>query len=595
MKKYISILTAVLLMGVAMTSCLDEQLPNDDGATADQVAAADKLGLVNGLTQYMNTPYADYSSSVYTGIGYPEHVIWHDVMTQDMPILSTDYNYWQAYTECLYMGNYAWQSYYWWYYYALAFKAQLVIQNCERGNEADALAYATGLAYRAFTYFDMTRMYEFKKTGTSLDSYYDDLKGLTVPIINENSDENLAKQNPRAPFYEMYRFILNDLQLAEEAILLTKDSGDKNYASPGMIYGLAARFWLELGTRFDRHPEDLAEQIAHDADQWAELGEGYQELPAIGCTSANDAFAKAAEYARKAINCGYSPLTESQWYDTSTGFNTANSDWMWAVMISASDKMVTYYTWESWVSFMCPEASWGMASCNYRATFMIDAALYKTIPDADWRKMTWVDPADWVDDNATVAQQQAFEQTFEEKYSPYTLLSFDDWSQLGAYVGFKFRAGSGNIISSTTGNKVDIPLMRVEEMYFIEAEAIAHTQGIAAGASALQSFVNSYRYTDGSYKCTASSQRAFETELVRQKRIEFWGEGVCLYDYKRLEMAIERGYTDSNHPKSYQYNSYDGYVAPWTTLYIPLSESQLNTSLKLNPDPSTVMLSLKNI
>lgn len=46
--------------------------------------------------------------------------------------------------------------------------------------------------------------------------------------------------------------------------------------------------------------------------------------------------------------------------------------------------------------------------------------------------------------------------------------------------------------------------MRVEEMYFILAEAKAHTQNVEAGKMVLTDFMNTYRYTDGSYQCAAT-------------------------------------------------------------------------------------------
>ena len=56
--------------------------------------------------------------------------------------------------------------------------------------------------------------------------------------------------------------------------------------------------------------------------------------------------------------------------------------------------------------------------------------------------------------------------------------------------------------------------MRVEEMYFIEAEAIAASQG-GAGISALENFMKTYRYS--SYQCTASTMEDFRKELILQK------------------------------------------------------------------------------
>ena len=39
--------------------------------------------------------------------------------------------------------------------------------------------------------------------------------GLTTVIIDENFDNANAENNPRVPFYHMYRFIMDDLNKAE--------------------------------------------------------------------------------------------------------------------------------------------------------------------------------------------------------------------------------------------------------------------------------------------------------------------------------------------------------------------------------------------
>ena len=59
-----------------------------------------------------------------------------------------------------------------------------------------------------------------------------------------------------------------------------------------------------------------------------------------------------------------------------------------------------------------------------------------------------------------------------------------------------------------------------------------------------------------------------------------------MWDYRRLEKAIIKGYPGTNFPKLYQVNSLPNYVAPWTTLSIPESEHNYNESCILNPDPS---------
>lgn len=137
------------------------------------------------------------------------------------------------------------------------------------------------------------------------------------------------------------------------------------------------------------------------------------------------------------------------------------------------------------------------------------------------------------------------------------------------------------------GAPIDYPLMRVEEMYFIEAEALAGSQGVAAGVAALEQFMKTYRYP--SYRCTAATMEEFRNELMLQKRIEFWGEGIIFWDYKRLELPVKRGYPGTNCPVGYRMNSIEGYCAPWFNLFFSKYESLQNKAIVLNPDPSAAI------
>ena len=101
--------------------------------------------------------------------------------------------------------------------------------------------------------------------------------------------------------------------------------------------------------------------------------------------------------------------------------------------------------------------------------------------------------------------------------------------------------------------------------------------------------MTSYRMTGGAtYDCTAraGTPEAFLNELMLQKRIEFWGEGIVLYDMKRLNMSSRRGYVGTNAPASYRLNV-DG-RAPYWNIVITRGETQNNPVIATqnNPDPS---------
>lgn len=553
-----------------LTGCIEDTNPTS-GMTGEQVKTADVAGLSRAVMAYMNkcNGYSDGGGS--DDIGYPGFMIWRESMTADFAPVSNIYDYYPYFYNRTWLGDYAIQSRIWDRHYGLVHSANLLLErgNPERAEERPYIGNA--LAYRALAYMDLMRMYEYRLTGVeSLDAKAksDGIVGLTVPIVDEKTTEKEAKNNPRAPFYQMYRFILTDLNRAMQ-YLQGYEVGAKNEASLGVVYGLQARLWLEMATRWRLHPADLAEMNAHEGD------EALKALDKIGVNNAADSYRRAAEYADRAIDCGYQPLAQTQWYDTSNGFNTPNDAWMWAVIISSNDD-AAYLSWQSFVSYTCPEASWGVAGTQYMAARMIDAALFWTIPQGDWRRDTWTDPAEAGDPVA-----------FQMKYSHVTSLNYNDWNKLGAYVGYKFHPAGGDTQTSNNGNAVSIPLMRVEEMWLIKAEAEGCANGVDAGRSVLENFINSYRWRGGmAYECRATTIEDFVNEVVDQKRIEFWGESVTPWDYKRLGRAIIRDYPGNNHTELGQVHSNEGFAAPWMNLYIPDAEHNYNPAVVLNPDPS---------
>ncbi len=115
-----------------------------------------------------------------------------------------------------------------------------------------------------------------------------------------------------------------------------------------------------------------------------------------------------------------------------------------------------------------------------------------------------------------------------------------------AYKAIKFRAKAGNWETYSIGAIVDVPVMRIEEMYFIEAEAVGASKGVAAGVAKLNSFMQSYRQSDYSY--TTADLRSFQIEVLTQMRIEFWGEGNAFPSAKRIKPDIIQNYEGTNAP-----------------------------------------------
>lgn len=568
MNKIIKISLACTLLTTAMSSCLREFEPTNS-VTQKEVNKADKVSLVNAIPAYLN----NYTTDDYYDIGFMGFNIWKDASTADLVIKSPVYDYFYQIGSCEDLGAQVSPSATMYRrYYALIQKSNLVLLSINPENNSNEESYgAIAYAYRAYAYFELAQWFEYKHTGfETLDNRAatNGVYGLTVPIVTENTTDAESRNNPRAPFYTMYRFILTDLNKAEKYAEGKGEPAARSEVGLGVVYGLKARFWLTLGSRFETYQNDLTTALGYENDEKITFDK-------LGVSSARECFVLAAEYARNAINRGYTPITETQWFDPTTGFNSVNNAWMWADIINADNGLAKSLTWQSWVSFMSPEATYGVCTTEYNAYRMIDRRLYETIPNGDWRKPTWIDPKD-----------AGKESAFNQKYARGTNIGYETWKSFEAYCGFKFHPANGAFSTSTVGNAVSLPMMRVEEMYLIEAEAVGRSQGEGAGRALLEQFVNTYRYTDGTYESKGAGLDGFIDDVFNQKRIEFWGEGIAFWDYRRLEKPVIRGYEGTNWTPTYRFNSNANAVAPWSTLCIPQRESTYNSGIVNNPNPS---------
>lgn len=570
MKRNIIIYTALLFAATPLfTGCLEETNPTN-GMTQRQLD--NSATGIEALNNAIPTSLLSVGSNTYGSLGYAGTIMLNnDAMGAEIPLYSSGYDYYSWYMydtglgETSKIGLDRWTM-----YYDIINKCNLTIavgnSLAEQGTLTATQQACDGnaRAYRAMMYLQLAQQFDYQNTGiAALDQQAATagILGLTVPIVTEKTTEQEARHNARAPFYEVYRFILTDLNRAEEELEGYTRSYD-NVANLGVVYGLKARLWLTLGSRFELSADDLATAIQHEGDT---------DYDKLGVTTATQCFANAATYAERAIAEGFTPTSKSEWFSATTGFNTATSGWMLASNV-AKENISSLAAYQNFIAVISPEADFGVANTTYNAIREIDASLYSTIEKGDWRRTTWIDPND-------EGRSSAY-----GKYS--TLLTASEWASCPAYTSFKFHPGSGNRTDYTVGAVVAIPLMRVEEMYLIDAEAKAHADGLDAGKAALASFLNGFRYDDGSYTCTATTMDAFNDEILRQRRIEFWGEGIVMYDYKRLHKAVIRKYDGTNFLEAFQFNSLDGYVAPRMNLCFPRAEMAYNEALINNPDPS---------
>ncbi|EJW99367.1 secreted protein containing RagB/SusD domain protein [gut metagenome] len=546
------------------SSCIEETFPQSSTATAEQIAQspAAMQAMLNAVVGFINA-YNTYGQSYTWDLGYNSYGIIREVMGEDFFIYRTGYDYYNSFGSCRSLADNAEVNSIYYYYYKFLNNVNNLIRLVDPETATETNLQYLGIAkvYRALIYMDMARLFEYKKTGfPQLDDQASQtgVYGLTVPIIYENITEAEARNNPRVPFYTMYDYILQDLNQAE-TLLAQYTRPSKDHPDLSIVAGLKARFWLELATRFEKYPSDLS-ALTSNVD--------------LGIQSAQECYERAAQYARQAIDQSKAlPLTELEWYggkECTTAFNSIlTSAWMWGGIMNKEN---IYSVWCNLAGHLCTEQTFGVGGINYGAHRMIGKALFDQIPDEDWRKVSWIDPADAGKAPGT-------------KY--HTLLNDATFQKLPAYVHLKFKPKEGNMNDANIGAPIDNVLMRVEEMYFIEAEALAASRGIGAGKTALENFMQTYRYP--SYTCQANTLEEFREALLLQKRIEFWGEGIIYWDYKRLEKSVTRGYPGTNCVPGYRMNSKEGYVAPWFNLYFSKYESIANQAIILNPDPSSVV------
>ena len=539
MKKIYKSLLAVAAISPALllTGCIEEAFPQGGTVSQGQVqtvtSSADNYA--QGMPAYMNTVLV-LPTERHFDWGYPSMMYIRDSQTGDMCVVASGYDHFTYWREDYYMGSeYIFSQYPWWYYYKLVQTANLTLGaiDKETKNAHSQALMGQAYAYRAMTYLDLARLYEYLPTeGTDPKTEYgNDVTGYTVPIVTEDINEELARNNPRVPHQEMFDFILSDLQKAEQFI--TKEArSSKVMPDLGCVYGLMARLYM------------------WDLD-----------------------YPKAREYARKAIDAsGCTPLTPDEWTDTTKGFNDINShSWMWGMNFIQEDdavqtKLLNYTSWAS------NEFTEGYAAAG--PNVMIDANLYNSISNDDCRKLCFVAP-------------EGHPLSGKEKWLNKDAMFMSDGTPivLPAYASLKIRPGQGNMTDNLVACAVGVPLMRVEEMIFIEAEAAAHANP-TEGKTLIENFIKSYRNPNYSVLGTSSDQVV--NEIITQKRMEFFLEGISFFDIKRLNLPVTRRYNGSNWYDACAFNT-KGRPA-WMNYVIVRLEEDSNPALKgwNNPDPSQV-------
>lgn len=523
MKKIFKATAFVALAAVAMSGCIKEVEPQMGYADSNQVA-----GAPNAFDNYLSAVTRSICGKFYFGydrpfdLGLPGMMLARDAMGQDMVIDNSDwFSIW--YQVDVQLGpRYMACQLPWTYYYAWIDNCNRVLSLAGEAPSDPKLRASAGIAYamRAFFYMDLARMFQYTYVGNEQEG--------TVPIVTEKTSASDLSNNPRATNEKMWAFILEDLDKAE-ALIADYNRSDKYTPDLSVVYGMKARAYLTM-------------------ENWPQ-----------------------AEHYAKLAQAGYSIMTEIEYLDRMTAFNTPNGSWMMGMTYLPTDDPILQNDADTnWGSQMYLEVSSNGYASQYGSPKRIDVHLYETIPSTDFRKKCFIDPA-------------LDEMSPEERTA--ALAAYSDYPQLigeaaiastsGAYgcLSLKFRAAGGEAGRSNgyLGMCGAVPIMRVEEMYLIEAEA-AGMQAESRGIELLTKFAKT---RDPQY--TYNKNQSFRDNIWWQRRVEFWGEGLSMYDIKRFNKGIIRSYAGTNHPSGYRFNT--DKVPYWMNFCIVQTETNFNYAI----------------
>lgn len=540
MKNIYKALVLLAASAAMFSGCIKETFPETDVATSDQVAkspAALKAS-VDGLVAQTYQRYFFYGSAeqLEYDFSYAGILVTLGRLSCDFVVNGPNvgYDWFGAYVGRQGFG-----------YKSSSFQSKVpfmslykMIKSCndiigtlgldgEKLNDDQKQYLGVALAYRALMYYDVYCLYQPYAPNPGVSENYkieENIVGLTGPIVLSSAEPATQYRTARAPKEAMAAQILSDLDKAEALFKVSSPACGGRYPSLPVVYGLKARLYL-----------------------------------------AQSLWNEAAEYSKLAIETsGKTPMTSDMLHNPTTAFakHTADDSWMWYYNISGDSMGNLCNT----AGFLAGEADWGYNSLTQLG---VQNWLYDNMNYSDIRKSWFIDP------DRTTYTADHYQWADAEGY--FEAYPFED---LPDYMCFKFRCKDGNWETYNVGGAIDFPIMRVEEMYLIYAEAEGMKKG--GDPAALESFMTTYRDPEYSYARRSARfgkgnyfVKNFQEEVYFQKRVELLGEGAGWFDAKRLGVGVHTNYDGSNIVYDVVKYNIEG-VSPFWNFTIPQSEIENN-------------------
>lgn len=485
--KYLLLPVLGVLASTALTGCYDmDTLPLSQNITEEQkvsakeanpdMAQASITGITSLFSTYMNV-VSTASTEVHSDFGFPSVMLGMDSRGIDMVSENIGYNWFatQALMDDCNITGYGTRIA-WGNCYNQIFAANAAIKSINPETEDPTLQFYLAQG-KAIRAFDYFTLAQIYQF-----TYKGNEDKPCVMLVTDLNEDEVAKNGcGRATVEEVYTQIIKDLDDAIKLLESSKLNPENVLSSmPKRFLSIAAVYGLRARVNLVKNDWNAA---AADAQQAITLFKG------------------APRSLASAAGPGFTSLDES--------------DWMWGIAIAPTDRVVTSAI-INWPSHM-GSLNYGYASVG--AWRCINKALYESISETDVRK-TWFLDGEGQSDGLSADQQAYLD---DAGASPYTQVKFN------SYQGVIYQDENAN----------DIPLMRVEEMYYILAEAQAMGEaGPGAGTQTLVQFVKTYR--DPDYAFAGGSAEDVQNECWMQRRVELWGEGLTTFDLMRLKKPFDR-------------------------------------------------------
>lgn len=254
---------------------------------------------------------------------------------------------------------------------------------------------------------------------------------------------------------------------------------------------------------------DIAKGLEHLKDAPAPKGKNAISYSAACGIAARIAltkydYAAAEKYATEAIS--KTTATFQVGNALCDGFNNVlASEWIWGYK-QASDQSAGFWAYMAHLSYNFN--AWQIGGTK----FAINRDIYDKMGPKDSRR-GWFLCADEGDQIPADGNAQLF----------------TNWESTGQQIKFK--------AAGPTNSDGDMHIMRLPELYYIKAEAEARQGKDASAQATLQAVMTS---RDPEYNASQFTGQELIDEVMRNKRIDHWGEGLRFFDIKRLGIVFDR-------------------------------------------------------